>query len=134
MKIDYKFLKSILIAMEEYKLHQIRCYDLMQKIGVMDERHVLNEELTEKFVGHIKILGDNYFIESSDKQGNYGFGNMNNGYAMSNPLYRITAKGYEFLDILKNDTILNKVKNFAIKNAWEIGKQLIIESAKINML
>ena len=120
MKIDYKFLKSILIAMEEYKLHQIRCYDLMQKIGVMDERHVLNEELTEKFVGHIKILGDNYFIESSDKRGYYGFENTNNGY--------------EFLDILKNDTILNKVKNFAIKNAWEIGKQLIIESAKINML
>jgi len=134
MKIDYKFLKSILIVMEEYELHQIRCYDLMQKIGVMDENHVLNEELTEKFVGHIKILGDNYFIESSDKQGNYGFGNMNKGYAMSNPLYRITANGYEFLDILKNDTILNKIKNFAIQNAWEIGKQLIIESAKINML
>ena len=53
---------------------------------------------------------------------------------MSNPLYRITANGYEFLDILKNDTILNKIKHFAIQNAWEIGKQLIIESAKIDML
>ena len=106
----------------------------MQKVGVMDERHVLNEELTEKFVGHIRILGDNYFIESSDKQCNYGFESINNGYAMSNPFYRITANGYEFLDILKNDTILNKIRQFAIKNAWEIGKQLLIESAKINLL
>ena len=54
---------------------------------------------------------------------------MHGDYIISNPSYRITAQGYEFLDILKNDTVLNKIKNFAISNAWEIGKQLLVQYA-----
>ena len=41
----------------------------------------------------------------------------------------MTAKGYEFLDMLKQDTVFNKVKNFTITNAFEIGKQLLISLA-----
>lgn len=130
MKLDYNFIKQILLVMEECDSHEIECHKLMQSIGVIDTKRVINEDLIEKFIGHIKILGDKYFLESSDKKGNYGFAKGINGdYVISNPNYRITAQGYEFLDVLKNDTILNKIKNFAISNAWEIGKQLLVQYA-----
>lgn len=130
MKLDYNFIKQILTVMEEYSEHEIDCYILMHKTGVMDDKNVINEELIEKFIGHIKILGDKYFIESSDKKGNYGFAKgLNGDYIISRPNYRITAQGYEFLDILKNKTVFNKIKDFAISNAWEIGKQLLVQYA-----
>lgn len=31
--------------------------------------------------------------------------------------------------MLKNDTAFNKIKNFAISNAWDLGKEIIIRSA-----
>ncbi len=130
MKLDYKFIKQILIVMEEHESHEIECYKLMQIIGVMDNKKVINENLIEKFIGHIKIIGDKHFLESSDLKGNYGFIKGAHGdYIISNPRYRITAYGYEFLDILKNKTIFNKIKNFTISNAWEIGKQLLVQYA-----
>ncbi len=129
MKLDYDFIKQILLTMEDYDKHEIENFELMKYLNVPKE----NED---KFVGHILILGDNGFIDSNNLKHPYGFARMSRGdiYQIINDKYRITAQGYEFLDILKNDTVLNKIKNFAIKNAWEIGKQLIIESAKINML
>lgn len=130
MKLDYNFIKQILLVMEGCESHEIECFKLMQSIGVMDDKRIINENSIEKFIGHVKILGDKYFLESTDKKGNYGFAKSLNGdYIMSNPSYRITAQGYEFLDILKNDTVLNKIKNFAISNAWEIGKQLLVQYA-----
>ena len=130
MKLDYNFIKQILLIMEEYDSHEIECNELMQAVGIIDNKRIINEKLIEKFIGHIKIFGDKYFIESSDTKGNYGFAKGAHGdYVISNPNYRITAQGYEFLDVLKNDTVLNKIKNFAISNAWEIGKQLLVQYA-----
>ena len=129
MKLDYDFIKQILLTMEDYDKHEIENFELMKRLDITND----NED---KFIGHILILGDNGFIDSSNLKHPYGFARISRGdvYQIINDNYRITAHGYDFLDILKNDTVLNKIKNFAIKNAWEIGKQLIIESAKINML
>lgn len=130
MKLDYDFIKQILIAMENDNGHEIPLYRLLEQMNVLNDKHMINQELLEKFIGHIKILGDKYFIESSDNEGNYGFAKkMGGGYIIGKPNYRITAQGYEFLDILKNKTIFNKIKDFAISNAWEIGKQLLVQYA-----
>lgn len=129
MKLDYDFIKQILLTMEEYDKHEIENLELMKYLNIADED-------VDKFIGHILILGDNGLIETHHLKYPYGFVRISSEdeYQIVSDKYRITAQGYEFLDVLKNDTILKKIKNFAMKNALEIGKQLIIEYAKINMM
>lgn len=129
MKLDYDFIKQILLTMEEYDKHEIGNLELMKYLNIADED-------VDKFIGHILILGDNGLIDTHHLKYPYGFARIlrENVYQIVSDKYRITAQGYEFLDVLKNDTILKKIKNFAVKNALEIGKQLIVESAKINMM
>lgn len=129
MKLDYDFIKQILLTMEEYDKHEIENLELMKYLNIADED-------VDKFIGHILILGDNGLIDTHHLKYPYGFARIlrENVYQIVSDKYRITAQGYEFLDVLKNDTILKKIKNFAMKNALEIGKQLIVESAKINMM
>lgn len=129
MKLDYDFIKQILLTMEEYDKHEIENLELMKYLNIADED-------VDKFIGHILILGDNGLIETHHLKYPYGFARIlrEDVYQIVSDKYRITAQGYEFLDVLKNDTILKKIKNFAMKNALEIGKQLIIEYAKINMM
>ena len=130
MKLDYKFIKDILITMEEYKEHQIYSYDLMKLLNIKNEENIINEQEIDKFVGHIKILGDNNFISCSAKDGKFGFVyGLGGNLMMTNTTYRLTAQGYEFLEILKNDTAFNKVKDFALNTALDIGKQIIVKLA-----
>lgn len=128
MKLDYKFIKEILLTMEEYDKHEISSYELWQKIGVMDSKHCIDEDMLDKFLGHIKVLDDNFCIECSNK--NFGVvASLRGNYSIANVTFRLTAQGYEFLDVLKNDTAFNKVKDFAISNAIDIGKQIIVQLA-----
>lgn len=128
MKLDYKFIKEILLTMEEYDKHEISSYELWQKIGVMDSKHCIDEDMLDKFLGHIKVLDDNFCIECSNK--NFGVvASLRGNYGIANVTFRLTAQGYEFLDVLKNDTAFNKVKDFAISNAIDIGKQIIVQLA-----
>ena len=127
MKLDYKFIKEILLTMEEYDKHEISSYELWKKIGVMDSKHFINENMLDKFLGHIKVLDDNCCIECSNP--NFGFINNIRNKHTCNVTFRLTAHGYEFLDVLKNDTAFNKVKDFAISNAIDIGKQIIVQLA-----
>lgn len=127
MKLDYNFIKQILITMEEYEKHEISLYPLLKKLKVMSIDNKLDEALVDKFLGHIKILGDGYYIECSNDE--YGFMQTCGGYAIANADFRLTAQGYEFLEILKNDTAFNKVKGFALNTALDIGKQIIVKLA-----
>lgn len=129
MKLDYDFIKQILLTMEEYDKHEIENLELMKYLNIADED-------VDKFIGHILSLGDNGMVDTNNLKHPYGFARISSEgvYQIVRDKYRITAQGYEFLDVLKNDTVLKKIKNFTIKNALEIGNQLIIESAKINMM
>ncbi len=53
---------------------------------------------------------------------------MNDDILYHNVNYRLTAKGYEFLDLLMHDTVINKIKDFSISTAIEVGKQILIKS------
>lgn len=128
MKIDYKFIKRILATLENASCHEMRCQKLLEELEIKASNNFVDENLLDKFIGHIKILGDNNFLESSTKD--YGFMRIvNGGYSLGNPTYRITAQGYAFFDVLKNDTAFNKIKDFAISNAMYIGREIIIRSA-----
>lgn len=119
MKIDYTCLKEILIIMEEESSHQIWVSELMKKLPKVNE---------DKFIGHIKVLFDLGCVETASGQTGFSIA-LNGEIIFTNIPYRLTARGYEFLDILKNDTIIKKIKNFAVSNAWEIGKQMLINLA-----
>lgn len=119
MKLDYEFIKQILIVMEENETHEIGANNLLQKLQ-------LDESLKDKFIGHIKILDDNACIDCDDSD--LGFKMFLGGeVAITNCSYRLTSYGYEFLDVLRNDTVLNKVKSFALPTAFEVGKQLLVQ-------
>lgn len=124
MKIDYNFIKEILLTMENNVGHEINNNELLKLLG-QDKR--------DKFIGTIKILGDNGFITYNQDKTDYEYGFISfagaSGYKIIDTDYRITAQGYDFLDILKNDTALNKIKDFAISNALYIGREIIIRSA-----
>lgn len=128
MKLDYNLIKQILSTMAEYPEHQIPSFTLMEKIKITDEN-------IDLFIGHIKIMGDYSLIQSNDKEGNYGFKYGLNKHLMRvNCDYRMTANGYEFLDVLKNDTVFNKIKDFSFSNALDIGKQLLVNFVSSNFL
>ena len=40
--------------------------------------------------------------------------------------YRLTNRGYGFLEILNEKTVFNKVKNFSLSTALDVGKSLLI--------
>jgi len=124
MKLDYDFIKKILLTMEEYEEHSIRAHILMKKLNINSKTG------KDKFIGHILILGDNGAIDCDYAEHKYGLVYFINGnYDILNVNYRLTAKGYEFLEILKNDTAFNKVKDFALNTALDIGKQIIVKLA-----
>lgn len=123
MKQDYKLIKNILIAMEEYPEYRISQNELTEKIQV---------ETQDKFIGHILLLGDSQFIECDSKQSEYGFRYGSGGdLSKENCNYRLTVKGYEFLEILKNDTLFQKIKNYVLTIALEVGKEILIKSIKM---
>jgi hypothetical protein len=48
-------------------------------------------------------------------------------YSIVDSDYRLTAQGYEMIDIFKHDEIFSKVKDFTLSNAVELAKHLLIE-------
>lgn len=131
MKLDYKFIKEILLTIENQYSHEMRNYDLMKALNVISSNDAdgkVNNDLIEKYVGHIKILWEDSILKSSSD--NHGFSRITGGgYQIADPRYSITKSGYEFLEMLKNDTILNKIKDFSINNALLIGRELLIKLA-----
>lgn len=127
MKLDYNFIKQILLTMEENNKHEIPLNSLLKNLKILTIDGKIDENLIDKFIGHVKILGDNFFIECSNEE--YGFMETCDGYAViTNANYRITAQGYEFLDILKKDNILKQIADLAVPTAFKIGTQLLTQA------
>jgi hypothetical protein len=122
MKIDYKFLKEILSIMEENELHLTDNIEIIEKLGL---NYKIKSDF-DKFIGHILILGDNFCIECDDED--YGFkGGLGGKYFLGTVPYRLTAQGYEFLTMLKQDSILSKIRDFTVPIAIEAGKSLLLK-------
>ncbi len=72
------------------------------------------EKQVDKFIGHLKILADLSSIECDDAR--LGFRNQHpSGFVMSEVKYRLTSTGYELLEAIQDNTLLDKIKN-SIKN------------------
>lgn len=116
MKLDYDFIKQILLTMENYHEHEINNYELMKLLNI-------TADIEDKFIGHILLMGDNELIDYCHTKYAFGFAKIPGckGYKIIDDDYRITANGYEFLDILKNDTILKKLRTLQYKMLGRLG-------------
>ena len=122
MRIDRNFVREIFLAIQEHDDYVISSHTLMKKLGVS------GREQERKFMGHILILGDKGLIESFYTKYPYGFVNCVGGeYSIIDVDYRMTAQGYEMIDIFKHDEIFDKVKDYTLSNAVELAKELLIE-------
>jgi hypothetical protein len=123
MKVDYAYIKQILSTLRDNESYRTDNYDLAKICGV-DVQHI-NEASLDKFVGHVKLLQDNFCIDCPAE--NLGFvQNLNKHWITNRVSYRLTNRGYEFLEILNEKTVFNKVKNFSLSMALEVGKSLVI--------
>lgn len=129
MKLDYGFIKEILIIIEQQSSNDIRNFDLMQQLNIMSNNDVngkINQDLIIKYVDHIQLLCENSILSSSAK--NAGFAkNAQGGYSFGNATYKITMSGYQFLDALRNDTIFNKIKGYTLPIAINLGTQYLTQ-------
>ena len=124
MKLDYEYIKRILTALRDNKSHITMSADLARNLGI----DLKNDDVSfDKFVGHIRILGDECCIESPEM--NFGFSQGIDGrWSFGSVSYRLTNRGYEFLDLLSEKSVFNKIKDFSLSAAWEVGKPLLIEA------
>lgn len=130
MKLDYRFLKQILSALESNNSSYMQSYDLMEHLGIFNQANlqVIDDSKMQQFNGHIHILGDNKCIESSSNDYGCKYNIRTNNYLINNTTYRMTAQGYEFLEMLRKKNIVEKIKNLTVPVALEVSKSLILKS------
>ena len=127
MKLDYVYIKEILVAIRNDDSHIIRSNILAEKLGVSFNK--IDETAFNKFVGHIRILHDEGCIDSSTPDLGFSQG-ANDHWIVCSARYRMTSRGYEFLDALSKQSVFDKIKDHSISIAIEAGKQLLIEGLK----
>ena len=125
MKTDYKYIKSILETIENFSSHKISHSELLNKIQI----NLKGEEGIDYYMGHIKLLKDSLLIEVETAKGEYGFYPDIGGNQCIEGFIRLTLAGSEFLNSLKDDTFMNKIKGFSISIAVEAGKQFLIAAS-----
>ena len=122
MRIDRNFVREIFLAMQAEDDYVISSHSLMKKLGIS------GKDLERKFMGHILILGDKGLIESFYSKYPYGFVNCVGGeYSIIDVDYRLTAQGYEMIDLFKHEKIFAKVKDYTLSNAVDLARKLLVE-------
>ncbi|MBS6552390.1 MAG: DUF2513 domain-containing protein [Clostridium sp.] len=128
MKQDYNLMKSILETMEDCEKPYIESYELAEKLGLLNRNtmQVLDDSKLNDFIGHIYLLGDNRCIDSTAKNYGWQYNIHSCDYMGTNASYRMTAQGYEFLEMLRKKNIFEKIKGLTVPVALEVGKSLLI--------
>ena len=119
MVIDYEYLKSVLIKFEESDSVLTNMKNLL-----------VDDAIDNKFAFHVNILKDYGFIVDPTKEGNLGFnydraGNIEGWIGFNT---RLTASGYEFLALLKQqefwEVFKSDLKSNSLETLWSAGKEL----------
>ncbi len=127
MKLDSDFMRQILLLIENNEDY------LMSSLALKKALTIKGRNSERKFMGHIMLLADNNVIESVNSKYPFGFVfGVDGEYSIIEASYRLTARGYELIDVIKNDEIFEKVKGLSINNALEIAKQMLIKKALEN--
>ena len=127
MKLDYAYIKEILSVIRDDDNHIIRSNVLAEKLGISLNK--IDEQVFSKFVGHLRILYDEGCIDPSTPDLGFSQG-ANDHCIVCSARYRMTSRGYEFLDALSKQSVFDKIKDHSVSIAIEAGKQLLIEGLK----
>lgn len=124
MKFDSKFIRQILLTIEEHEDYVMSSRTLLKQLEIN------TRSLERKFMGHILLLADDKLLESTSVKYPFGFVfGVDGEYSIIDVGYRLTARGYELIDIFRNEEVFEKVKNYSIDNALEISRQLLLKKA-----
>lgn len=119
MDQDYDYIRNILTILKTNSAHEMSKDDLANQMG-LDLNH---EEFRDKFIGHIKLLNDQFLIDADNP--NFGFRRLNHGYVEAPCNYRLTSEGYKFLEALQNEKVFNKIKQYSIGFAKDIAGEYL---------
>lgn len=126
MKIDVNYIKQILEIIESVDEPTIYSIDLYDKLVSL----LPDNDNQGKFIKHIWDLRDLGAIES--KNDDMGFRQGANGHRIVNGcFYRLTVRGQQLLDVMRNDTWWNRIKSSGKEITMELLKQapsIIIET------
>lgn len=108
--------------MKEEESHQMQSKTLAESLNVN-----LNDDLEfDRFVGHIKLLQDYGCLDCS--RHDLGFSKALSGdWIFFSVNYRLTNRGYEFLDVLQESKVMNKIRGMSLSMAFEVGKALLVK-------
>ncbi|MBS4773117.1 MAG: DUF2513 domain-containing protein [Proteobacteria bacterium] len=123
MKINYIYLKKIITAICERESHTVTTEDLLDTMNIPDLRSEY-----DKFFGHLLILKDIGCIEEISPSSKQSLGIIYNTDGLNSYgscLIRLTSYGYDFLDVLNQPKILEKIKGLGLAAAAEVGKLLL---------
>lgn len=121
MQQDFELIKIILQTLADNDGYYMFLDNLANKI---QEKTGALEPFNDKFVGHFFLAKDTNLIAElgicffTDQQ-------YHKPVPANYAKLRITAQGLEFLEALKNDNIIHKIKEFSVGTAIDIGKSLL---------
>lgn len=121
MKLDYGFLKNILRSLQQNESHLMSLVSLARDVEI----DLTDDKQFDKFMGHIKLLAENFHVDCANED--LSFTLTGDGFDYCDTDYRLTGNGYELLDILQKDTVFNKIKQFSLSVAFDVGKSLLIK-------
>lgn len=129
MKQDTDLIKKILLLIESEQDYYMSSHKLMKMLGVKSKASERN------FMGHISIMSDSSLLDYAPSKYPFGFVfGVDGEYSILDVGYRLTAKGYDFLDVIKEEELYEKVKHMSVENILLISKQIlnqkVIESRK----
>lgn len=123
MKPDIDYIKDLLIAFEDCDNPTLDINDLA-RYGF--------DNNDKRFIFNLRILEDNNYISQAMLNPSSGLGYIvrpNEDIKWAIVPLRLTAHGHDFLDVLKNKEIFNKLKSEfkdnSIDTIFKVGKQLL---------
>jgi len=122
MKIDYEYLRGLLLAFQN-------CKKPYTNIDELEENGFLYKE--DSFLFHMEILYDYNFIVSRSSRSGFGYSDEDNlGPSWQQIDLRLTGLGHEFISSLNDPDVWSEIcKNFK-KSGIDTVKSVAIELAK----
>lgn len=120
MKIDQELVQQILKVMEDRSNHQVSNFEIMARtdsgmdVNTQDRTSskVSNEQKLDNFIGHIRYLYDQGFIDCNNP--NLGIAEHNQGCSLFEIEYRLTPDAHAYLDNHKEVGVTFRFKNWMI--------------------
>ena len=129
MKPDVRLIKNILNEIQEKESFYVSTTDLFQDLRAKYD-HLEDEEFANLFYGHLFLLKDNNVIEET-KGYNLGISYSLNGELVKAACFiRLTSLGYDYAKILNKNGMLEKFKNFTIKEGIILIQQMLLKYAE----